>query len=354
MPAVNLALQDPGAVSGHLLDAIVKAAKSATRGGGIFAFATAGGIATVLDDKKAFIPLLKEGSFELIVGVDAVTDTRALDALHERNERHRGLTARVMVHKEAVLFHPKLSWFVGTNGLTLLVGSGNLTVRGLRANWEAFTKVQLRGAEATRVEKQILEWIKHQEHLLVSPQSTVARAEAKKNTGKESSLRHPKPSPKAKTTLPAGADVLIAEAPKSGSRPSQVNFHLIHYEGFFHAKPGSGRRVILYHVLPNGSIGEPESRPSSDRNSRNYSLELDGFKKLAGGGAGRPIGLYVRLPQGFFLYQCFEQGQPGHAQLSDFLAMHWTGRADHKRQVTAKLRDVRKVLPAAPVWQAEP
>jgi hypothetical protein len=353
MPGVGLALQDPGAVSGYLLEEIVRAAESAERGGGVFAFATAGGIATVLGD-RAVAPLLKRGSFELIVGVDAVTDPRALDELDKRNKRHRGLTARVLTHGEGVLFHPKLSWFVGPRGLTVIVGSGNLTVRGLRENWEAFAKLQLRGVEAARVEKQILGWIHRHEHLLVSPQNAVARAEAKKNTGKESSLKHPKPSAKPKRARPTTADVLVAEAPKSGDRPSQVNFHLNHYEGFFHAKPGSRRRVVLYHVLPSGSVGEPESRPSSSRKSQNFSLELNGFKTFTSLGTDPPIGLYLRLPQGIFLYQRFAQGQPGYKQLSGFLTTRWNGRANEKRQVVAKLRDVQKALPTSAIWQAEP
>jgi hypothetical protein len=353
MPSVSLALQDPGAVSGYLLEEIVKAAESAERGGGVFAFATAGGIATVLGD-RAVLPLLRRGSFDLIVGVDAVTDPRALDELDKRSKQHRGLTAGVLVHGEAVLFHPKLSWFAGPRGLTVIVGSGNLTVRGLRENWEAFAKLELRGVEAARVEKQILEWKHRHEHLLVSPQSAVARAEAKKNTGRESSLKHPKSSPKAKRAHPATADVLVAEAPKSGSRPSQVNFHLNHYEGFFHAKPGSGQRVVLYQVLPSGSVGEPESRPSSSRKSQNFSLELNGFKTLAGRGTDPSIGLYLSLPQGIFLYQRIARGQPGYKQLSAFLAEHWTGRANQKRQVVAKLRDVQKAFPASAIWQVEP
>jgi hypothetical protein len=353
MPSVGLALQNPGAVSGYLLEEIVNAAKSAERGGGVFAFATAGGVATLLGD-KAVRPLLKNGSFELIVGVDAVTDPRALDELAKSSEQKRGLRARVLIHGEAVLFHPKLSWFAGPRGLTVLVGSGNLTVRGLRENWEAFAKLELRGAEAARVEKQILYWIHAHEHLLAEPQSAVARAEAEKNTGKESSLRHPKSSVKRKRLHPATADVLVAEAPKSTGRASQINFHLDHFEGFFRAKPGPKQRVILYRLLPSGSISEPESRPPVRRRSKNYSLELNGFKELEGRGSDPPIGLYLRLPQGIFMYQCFEQGQPGYAQLSEFLTARWTGPANQKRQVVAKLRDVRKAFPGSPIWQVEP
>ncbi len=281
-----------------------------------------------------------------------MTDIPALDALTDASKRHRGLKARALVHTEQVLFHPKLSWFVGPSGITVLVGSGNLTVRGLKENWEAFAKVQTPGAQAGRLETQILAWLQRHDHLLLSPADPSARAEAQRNTGNERSLKHPK-ALAGKERPPTTAEVLVAEAPKSGSRPSQVNFHLEHYEGFFGAKPGTGRRVLLHAVMPHGAVGEEEPRPSSSRKSQNYSFELNAFKTSLSSTAGPPIGLYLRLPQGTVLYQRIGPGEAGYAQLSTFLTNRWSGPAGQKRQVVAPLTDVKNAWAGAPIWSAE-
>src|SRR5690242_19260466 len=92
---VSLRLQVPGSFTGHLLEALKDGAAEATRGGGIFSFATADGIRTVLDEAVA--DLVEEGDFDLIVGVDSITDTAAVVELDARVSRHMGLTARVFV-----------------------------------------------------------------------------------------------------------------------------------------------------------------------------------------------------------------------------------------------------------------
>jgi hypothetical protein len=351
MANVDLGLQDPGAASGYLLEEIVAASESASRGGGIFAFATARGIRTVLED-QALSRLLSKGAFDLVVGVDSVTDIPALDTLLAASKRHHGLRARALVHTEQVLFHPKLSWFVGPSGITVLVGSGNLTARGLKENWEAFAKVQAVGTHASRLEAQIVAWLTRHDHLLLSPEDPDARAEAQRNTGNERSLKHPK-AVATKQAPPTTAEVLVAEAPKSGTRPSQVNFHLEFYEGFFRAKPGTGRRILLHAVMSHRAVAEGESRPSSSRKSKNYSLELNAFKTPASSRAGSPIGLYLRLPQGTFLYQRVGPGEAGYAQLASFLSNRWSGPSRQKRQVVAGLLDVQKAWPGSPLWHAE-
>jgi hypothetical protein len=145
---VSLHLQDPAQAGKTLLDAIAHAGDHAERGGGIFAFASARGVAMLLDD-PVLGQLTKTGEFELVVGTDAVTDERALAALQDRmTASHPGLRARVLVHDLPILFHPKLCWFVRGERLTLLVGSGNLTPGGLATNLEAFIVGELDLPEA--------------------------------------------------------------------------------------------------------------------------------------------------------------------------------------------------------------
>jgi hypothetical protein len=349
---VELRLQDPGAPSGYLLEAMLDAARGANRGGGIFAFATAEGIRTLLDD-KAFRRLLKHGTFDLVVGVDSITNVLAVDELARFVSQYAGLTGRVLVHDESVLFHPKLSWFGRGSDLVLIVGSGNLTVRGMRENWEAFTTLTLRAGAAAAAEHQLADWLARHDDLLLAPDDPRVRKEAARNSGQESSLKHARRRTTARDIPPSSAQVLVAEASKSSKRPSQVNFHKVHYEGFFGAKAESGRRVILRNVSRDGTVGEEEVRPSSARPSRNFSLELRGFPKTVPPHQRPAIGVYVRLPQGTFLYQRVEPDETGYASLEGFLKDNWTGPARNMRQVEAKLSDVQRAWPESPLWRAE-
>jgi HKD family nuclease len=348
---VGLRLQDPGSKSGDLLDVLFQAADGAEQGGGIFAFATADGIrAMLLGDP--FEALLTSGRFDLVVGADAVTDTRALRVLADLAARYERLTARVFVHDESVLFHSKLSWFTAGDQLTLIVGSGNLTVRGLRENWEAFTVVRLNGKAATEVEDQIAAWLASHAGLLYGPAHPRAIERAARNRGRERDLKHPRGAPD-RAVIPIDAQVLVAEAPKSGTRPSQVNFHKRFYEGFFGAEAGSGRVVFLRYVADDGTVVAEKPRPSSNRGSKNYSFELDGFKGLGDTGTQPVIGVYVRLPQGTFLYQRLLPGDRGYAELQRLLIDRWVGSAREKRQVTVDASEVRAVIPNSSLWTVE-
>ena len=182
--------QDPSVPGKTLLDALADAAHGAESGGGIFAFASAQGIAMFLDD-PVIEPWTKTANFELVVGMDAITDTRALSALVNRLPHRPGLTARVLLHELPALFHPKLTWFVRGETVILVVGSGNLTPGGLTNNLEAFTVATLQGPAANDVQTSITEWLNRWEAQLFAPDAPKAKARAKQNSGSERSLKKP-------------------------------------------------------------------------------------------------------------------------------------------------------------------
>jgi hypothetical protein len=347
---VKLGLQDPGGESGHLLEALLRAAAGAERGGGIFAFATADGIRTILHD-DAFGQLLGTGEFTLVVGVDSVTDTRALAELAACASNFPGLTGLALVHDKPVLFHPKLSWFRASDRLSVIVGSGNLTVRGLRENWEAFGVFVLEGKAARDVEDELTAWLGRHVDLLLDPGDERAIARAALNTGRERDLKHARRTT-AHETVDSDLEVLVAETPRSGTRPSQVNFSRTFYERFFGAEAGSGRRITLRSVAADGTVGAAESPPSSSRGSRNYSLELSAFR-VSPPDTPPVIGVYVKLPQGTFLYQRVAPGEPGYDELAGFLDDRWAGPAREKRRVSASAEQLRAVWPGSPLWSAD-
>ncbi|MFO1177058.1 MAG: phospholipase D family protein [Ottowia sp.] len=77
------------------------------------------------------------------IGTDhALTDAAALDAMQSE-----GVDVRLMRHYTGT-FHPKVIWFVGDAGSTILAGSNNLTEDGLRNNIEFATVTTLAQVDA--------------------------------------------------------------------------------------------------------------------------------------------------------------------------------------------------------------
>ncbi|WP_448253921.1 hypothetical protein [Ottowia oryzae] len=112
-----LHIQDPtNPNSEYLVDTLLDACVGARAGGGAFAFLSAGGIQLLLRD-NLFAEFLSRGQFELLFGVDAITDTAAVQSLTQVRHEHPNLGARAFLptHSESI-FHPKVAWFDQGNG----------------------------------------------------------------------------------------------------------------------------------------------------------------------------------------------------------------------------------------------
>jgi hypothetical protein len=348
----ELRIQNPGDDGGYLLEALLESCTGADSGGGIFAWATRSGSAALLDD-PTFIEFLKDGTFELIVGTDSITDEPAVEVLALRDEQLPTLSIRAFVHDETALFHPKMAWFVAGRQLTLIVGSGNLTLGGTRGNWEAFSIATLRGSQARAAEAQIRSWLSEVDRNLLPLAHPRVQERAKRNTGRERDFKRlRKISPPTPVPPSEALEVLVAEIPKAGDRWSQANFDLANYEGFFGAKAGTQRRIALYHVEGDGSLGGLESRPSVEVKSQNYRFELAAAKGRPYPDDGPPIGAFVRLDTGIFIYELLLPGDGGYDALAKFLHAEWSGRADRMRRVRTTVDKLRSRWPDAPLWKA--
>lgn len=300
-----LRFQEPRATGGHLLEALLEASDGAKAGGAIFAFATKAGVDLLFDKKAAFTRFLNRAErFRLVVGVDAITSSAALDALAAVSAS--ALEARVFMHRQPQLFHPKLAWFKRRAGFRLVIGSGNLTLGGLKSNWEAFSVVDLRGLEASRAELELDRWFTRWDSALHTVDDPDVRRRAAHNKGRERDLQGSVPDDtgvRLETdeyrSYDAREPVLIAEISKGGSRPSQANFHLRHFELYFGAKKGIKRQIILNRVGTDGVLHGLELRDSVEVKSRNYRFELAAaFGGRAYPAKGRPIAAFVRTAGG--------------------------------------------------------
>jgi hypothetical protein len=358
--SIGLNIQDPSAPTGHLLEALLKACEGARGGGGLFAFATADGV-RLLFRNRAFAGFLSDSEqFKLIVGVDAITNVAALDAIEAITAP--ALEARVFVHdRRPVLFHPKLTWFRNDGGMTLVTGSGNLTPGGLRSNWEAFSVLRVGRPHAARLQREIDKWLARWSEFLLPLSDPRVRERAERNTGRERDLQVPAPRRESRrlerqesqTYEPADA-VLVAEISKAGSRPTQANFHLEQWEGYFGARRGEKRTIVLRQVQADGALDEPYASESVEVASHNYRFELaPAFAGQEYPNVGRPIGVFVRTAAGIFLCRLLFPGESGHDEMTAFLDTRAPSRA-RMGQERATVDELRAAWPDSPLLRAIP
>lgn len=345
-----LRFQTAGSAGGYLLEHLLIESIGARGGGAVFAWANANGVKSLLED-DVFDEFLLNGNFRLLVGTDSITDPPAVEKLIEIATRRPRLDVRAFMSPTTSLFHPKMAWFEHDNYLSLIVGSGNLTMGGLKSNWEAFVHLKLAGTEREDALREIENFLTSvTDHLLPVTDPRVLERTTK-NTGNERSLRTPRtPAPRSPEVSAAVEEVLVAEIPKAGNRWAQANFDLENYEGFFGARVGSQRRISLHQVDTSGVIGEVESRPSVEVASQNYRFELAAARGQDYPSEGSPIGVFLRLGTGEFLYSLLLPGAAGYRDVDNLLTEKWQGRVDRKRRVRCTVEELQAAWPDSPLW----
>lgn len=347
---IELRFQDAGGDTNYLLEALAEGSLSATSGGGIFAWANASGARSFLGSVP-FEALIQRSTFHLVVGTDSITDTAAVESLRLFRDKWPQLNVEAFVHDKSALFHSKLAWFVAPGEVRLIVGSGNLTMGGLKANWEAFTFARASGRSATELLAQIESWLVKWRPNLVPLDDPRVRNAASSNTGSERSLRGGTRARRAEpSAAEEGSEILIAEIPRAGSRWQQANFDLHSYTTFFGAEVGSQKNILLYHVGLGGSVGNVEVRPSVEVRSRNFRFELSGARGSYPPG-GRPIAVFLRLASGEFLYMLLVPGDRWHEEAAAALtARVGPETAGRIRRARLDPESGRAALPDAPLW----
>lgn len=197
---MKLYLQDPTYEFTKPLEKTIKENFAIAQGGaGAYAFATKEGIDRILGSAE-FKKLMKKGTWEIIVGTDDITDVRTLKALQRFEEKFKPqLIAQVYIHQDiGSIFHPKYSWFEQEKGGTLVIGSGNLTKRGVRNNREAYTVVPLDEDALMQVKKEWTRWTNHSKDCLYTVQDAIDILKSDQRTflsrvlGKIKNLLYPK------------------------------------------------------------------------------------------------------------------------------------------------------------------
>lgn len=361
--------QSPG--SKKLLHEIARCADGAVSGGGIFAFASRFGIDSFLGLKEVSRVIEAGGSFHLIVGSDAITNTSALVCLSEWIEKFSGrLTAEVFYHNNpGSTFHPKVSWFVKDGVVRLLTGSGNLTGGGLgvsaipganAGNWEAFYVRELDGLDCADVLKKIDTWLgeERQEGRLrqIEDQEVQDRALENSRTKyvRAVSKAKKKNEPVEEEIVSVDGDVigeqlvLVREIPKN--RPGQADLGKKALEEFF-GFSGEGKSVFLQYVSLDNFVGSSYRPKLFSNASQNYRLELPAVADLpyaVGDNDERMIAIVAKMDENAFRYTIVPISESPYQKVSALLGAIKAGNARKMREAYVTADDLRTAWPKVP------
>ncbi len=344
---MSLTLQVPG--DGDTLHtALVAASTGATGGFAAFAFATSTGIDTAFAE-PAVRKLLGTGQFQLVVGLDAITDTAAVAAIKTAKAALPNASVSLFYNpKGGVLYHPKTLFFKRPAGGRCLTGSGNLTLGGLRNNWEAFWRADVSTAEATALEAQWAKWVADHKDNLLSPDDPRVTAQAALNAKTRAKIQ--KAVKETDTEALAALEeeaaelvslnpFLIAEVPKN--RPGQADFGINTYQGFFGVTIGKPRKVTFYQVRPDGSLAPPEHRKAVAVKSSNFRFEVEALSGLQHPANGHFILVFERIGKSEYKYVLLKPGEAGHTSVQKFLDDNYFVSGNSKRRVVVTQSDVQ-------------
>lgn len=363
-----LHFQDPYFSDSYTLhEALIQSCSTSIQGKGAYAFATKSGIEILLKD-SVFESLLDRGEYSLIVGIDEITNLASLETLSVIKSAKPNLTVKAFDHNNrGSLFHPKLSYFKNQDESgTLIVGSGNLTLGGLRRNREAFSLLQLSVDELARIEQYWNAWLLQSNELLKDiDNADVIRKATDNQYIRRTRIRRLEEEVAIEEEIPVveldnieilhqdgwqfypDSEVLIAEIPKSGDRWKQANFDIDTFQNFFGATPGdNSQRILLRNINDDLSLSEIEVRPSVSVISQNYRFELDAASGLPYPNNGKPIGVFVKVTTRMFLYHIYLPDQPLHSELNEWLQTNWAGgrRSDVMKRITKRVSEISDII----------
>ncbi len=378
-----LHIQDSSySASYSLHEALLAAAEEATSGGGAYAFVSISGVKLFLED-GAFRGLLERGDFQLIVGIDQITNPPTLEKLQEIDDVYPNFSVSAYWQsRNSLIFHPKFSWFRKEDGGVLVVGSGNMTVNGLRKNTEAFVVHELDEQQIDDVEATWASWLDEVGDVIHPVADADVLERARQNQSFAHTLRARGTDPESGASLHEedaedepnydievdddliepdvdinawrfqdSSRVLVAEIPRSGNRWNQANFDVGSFTDFFGAKAGdNSQRILLRNIADDGSLGEIETRPSVSVISKNYRFELYAATGIDYPGEGRPTGIFLEISRRVFLYVLLLPGSPSHREAERWLLDEWAGRADRMRRIISDVRTIRANCPSLACW----
>jgi hypothetical protein len=321
-------LQDPtDPATVYLFEAVIEAMDGANEGKGIFAFASRDGVNSLLLD-DAVTTFLSRASFDLIVGIDSVTNRPTLERLQELQGDYPSLQVRVFWNRTNGLFHPKIARFARTDGSqTVIFGSGNLTPGGLRDNFEAYSVLQTEPGEPVDLSSWDDFVARHGANIRPIDEEALERAarniirggRRRRDVEPDVVTEEAPPEEEEAVATPVADRILVAQLPRAGGqygRWSQAHFNKDIIDQFFHAEPDSTQRVYLTARRPDGSLLSQEvRRVIYSQSNKNMKIELGARKGEAYPDGGPPIAVFREIQARTFQYMIIMPGETGYRQM---------------------------------------
>ena len=326
-------IQDPTYVdTPYHYEAIIDAAKDAVSWRGVYAFASRDGVQWLFDDQVVKDLVHRGGEIDLLVGLDAITNRRTLEQLHDMEQQHDRFRPRVFWNDVVPLFHPKLSVFTyAGGGCRLIVGSGNLTPGGLTNNIEGYTVVSAGPGETIDVSALDDFFARHVAEIRSIDDDALQRADENSvshvgsgENGRRTAFTSPPRIRRPVRMVPGRGEgrvalvdrVLIAQIPRAGGRWSQVHFNADIVREYFRLTEFETQRAYLSHVVADGSRSEVEVRRCVfSVSNRNHRIEFAGAKGRDYP-ASRPILVAVEHQIRVFDYMLLVPGDVGFPEMT--------------------------------------
>ena len=363
-----LKIQDSNSPESNLLhECLLSAFKEAGEGAGAYAFATSDGVDLLLKD-SVFEEYISNNNYRLIIGIDAITNSGAINKLLDFQKKYKdNLKISVFINPDYnSTFHPKFSWFRNNSGGLLIIGSGNLTVGGLRNNKEAFATIALTKKAFGETKKTWNNWLNENEkNLKELSDEIVSKKAAQNKTVRVNTRKETKEKPKEIIILDKveegdaedcwyiseSSKVLLAEIPKNGTRISQVNFNKKSFEEFFKATAGvnNNYRILLKNYNKNSIFSDVEIRQSVSVISSNFRFELKAISGISYPKKGMPIGVFVETGIRTFIYTIFMPEEKNYSEIVEFMYSNKSNQRDAVR-IISDVKAVKEACPNIVLW----
>ncbi|MDE6716998.1 MAG: RNA helicase, partial [Muribaculaceae bacterium] len=152
---------------------------------------------------------------------------------------------------------------------------------------------------------------------------------------------------KMKTPI-LGRNVLIAEI-GGPERWKQVNFPISIFQDFFGARKGDNSYMIeMTNISKKGLAGEPRTTQAVTVKSNNYRFELNCEETSLPypSAPNRPIGVYIRIGDGEFLYQVVMPDWRIYKTLRNYLYMEaGHGKSNELKRMVVDIEALRALYP---------
>ncbi|HZW26163.1 MAG TPA: phospholipase D family protein [Gallionella sp.] len=350
-----LILQDPNAPApNYLLDELEKHFKDADAIYCAFAFVTARGI-NLLFDQVEVRKNLDQAKIHLIVGMDAITDTKAIEKLSTLCAKYENFFVQVFLPRSGGIFHPKFSWIKKGKTGVVITGSGNLTNGGLKNNFEAFSVIQLDQQTVKAVENNWTSFLSANTDSLFSLDAKEVVEAAQQNAKLKKATKKIRKEAGKKIDIdffPEKGSVVFIEELTKGRGGKQRDVGTWASKNYFE----KNAKLFLTHVNDQGECEDVEVRKLTLKPSKNYAIDLgasDGLQPIDG---NMPIAIFIRTRPFTYFYHIIRPKGKHFKVISDYLKKNAKEvQKDHARRIEKPLsiQELKVIWPDAPFWRIE-